>query len=68
MENDNLMALAKLEAMLRACAEDAKRPVPQPHIGSNIAINPSPAIVSLANGLVAIADALSAVAQQGEQS
>jgi hypothetical protein len=57
----NKLELLDLAARLKACAEDAKRPEP---LSDNLCRQPSPAIISLANGLSAIVEALVKTAAQ----
>ena len=63
-EGTDLIALAK---QLEACAEDAKRD--EPVLGyPGVSRRQPPAIISLANGLLAIAKGLRAIASHKEKS
>ena len=59
--------LLELAARLEACAEDAKRPEPISGYAGAVRVQP-PAIISLANGLEAIAAALRARGQSPSKS
>lgn len=57
MSKEKALALASL---LEACAEDAKRPQPMPEYGQHVTRSQPASVISLANGLLAIAAAIRA--------
>ena len=60
MTKTDAQRLLELADTLEACAEDAKRPEP---LGGDFAKLQPPAIISLANAVLAIAAALRAIAE-----